>query len=314
MAIVTSKRLYERCLGEPWAVGGFIGYDMEIMQAAIQGGLDQNAPIMVQASCRVVDYAGADRLYALAQAFSLDCGAPVILHLDHGDTVERCEECIDRGFSSVMLDCTGDSYGENVRKTAAVVRYAHAHGAVAEGEILHSVPGAMKYSTSPEEALRYAGDTGCDSLSVCCGNAHGIDPDFPKKLQLEQIAAIHDALPKMPLVLHATSVFDEAFIRRANRVGAGRTQPHNFTLEELQASFALGVCKVNSALDIKILFTTAIREYMLQNPGEMDPRKYLGYAREEVRKHIAQKHRYTFLDSGMAYAAAPDGTETSNGL
>lgn len=298
MAIVTSKNLYAQCLNEPWAVGGFIGYNLEIMQAVIQAGLDTQAPIMVQASCRVIDYAGADRLYAMAQAFSEAYQVPVILHLDHGDTVDRCLECLDHGFSSVMLDCTGDTYEENVRKTRDVVRYAHAHGAVVEGEIFHPIPGAEKYRTTPEEALRYVSDTECDSLSVCCGNAHGIDPDYHKELHLDQIAAIHAVLPDMPLVLHATSVFNEAFTQRANRVGASRKQPFNFRLEDLRASFSLGVCKVNSALDIKILFTTAVREYMLLHPAEMDPRKYLGFAREEIRAHIAEKHCRTFLDSG----------------
>ena len=156
MAIVTSKELYKHCLNESWAVGGFIGYNLEIMQAAIQAGVDEQAPIMVQASCRVIDYAGADRLYAMAQAFSESYQVPIILHLDHGDTVERCLECIDRGFSSVMLDCTDDSYEDNVRKTSEVVRYAHAHGAVVEGEVFHPIPGEEKYSTTPEEALRYA--------------------------------------------------------------------------------------------------------------------------------------------------------------
>lgn len=118
MAIVTSKEVYRKCLTEPWAVGGFIGYDLEIMQAAIEAGIDEQAPIMVQASCRVIDYAGADRLYAMAQAFSSAYGVPVILHLDHGDSVERCKHCIDNGFSSVMLDCSGEPYEEMCERCA----------------------------------------------------------------------------------------------------------------------------------------------------------------------------------------------------
>lgn len=298
MAIVTSKKIYEHCLEQPWAVGGFIGYNLEIMQAVVQAGVDTQAPIMIQTSCRVIDYAGADRLRALAEAFSAAMDVPVILHLDHGDTVERCMHCIDHGFTSVMLDCSGDSYEENVRKTRQVVDYAHRAGAVTEGEVFHPVPGPEKVSTLPEEALRYAKDTLCDSLSVCCGNAHGMDPDYRKRLHMDQIAAIHALLPEMPLVLHATSVFNEAFVARANRVGANRRQPFNFSLEELQAAYSLGVCKINSALDIKILFTTAVREYMLRHPQEMDPRKYLGYAREEIRGHIAAKHEQVFRDAG----------------
>lgn len=300
MGIVTTQALYQRCLDKPWAVGGFIGYNMEIMQAAVDAARDEKAPILIQASCRVVDYAGAGQLYAMASALSQDFGVDIALHLDHGDTVERCKHCIDHGFSSVMLDCTDDCFEENVSKTREVVNYAHSHGAVVEGEVFHPIDGKEKYSTGLEEAIEYVALTQCDSLSVCCGNAHGINPDYPKKLHLDQLAALHQALPNMPFVLHATSVFSKEFIDRANRVGACRPYPINFDLKDLQQSYSLGVCKVNSALDIKILFTTAVREYMLANPREMDPRKYLGFARDELRAHIAEKHRLVFLDSQKA--------------
>ncbi|WP_195376485.1 class II fructose-bisphosphate aldolase [Anaerotruncus rubiinfantis] len=296
MAIVTPEKVYRRCLNDRWAVGGFIGYNLEIMEAAVKAAVDVKAPIMVQASCRVIDYAGADVLYAMAKAYSKRYHTDLILHLDHGDTVERCIACIENGFSSVMLDCAEDPFEENLRKTREVVEYAHRHGAFVEGEVFHPVASPERFETSPEEAVEYVKRTGCDSLAVCCGNAHDIDPLYPKKLHIGQIRKIHEALPEMPLVLHATSIFPDEFIDRANAAGACREKSLNFTLADLQASFQYGVCKVNSALDVKILFTTAIREYMLRNPPQIDPRGYLGYAREEIRKYIAHKHRHVFLD------------------
>lgn len=124
MSIVTSEKIYKRCLNEDWAVGGFIGYDMEIMQASAEAAMAVNAPVMIQNSCRVIDYAGAEFIHRMADAVIEKYGIDLILHLDHGDTVERCKLCIDNGFSSVMLDCIEDSFEENVRKTREVVEYA----------------------------------------------------------------------------------------------------------------------------------------------------------------------------------------------
>ncbi|RGZ01597.1 class II fructose-bisphosphate aldolase [Clostridium sp. AM58-1XD] len=298
MSIVTSKEIYKRCLNEHWAVGGFIGYDMEIMQAAAEAAIAEKAPIMIQASCRVIDYAGVEFLHRMAEAVMEKHGVDLILHLDHGDTVERCKQCIDNGFTSVMLDCINDSFEENVEKTKEVTEYAHARGAVVEGEVCHPVDSPRLYETDVEEAVRYVEQTGCDSLSICCGNAHDMDPDYPKTLDVDKIRRIHEALPDVPLVLHATSIFPEEFVERANKYGACMKQPKNFGVEELQSSFPYGVCKINSALDVKILYTTAIREYMIRNPKNMDPRKYLSYAKNEIITYISYKHREIFKDSG----------------
>ena len=220
MGIVTSEKIYNQCMNENWAVGGFIGYDMEIMQAAVEAAVSVHAPVMIQGSCRVIDYAGVEFIYRMAEAAVEKYNTDLILHLDHGDTVERCKLCIDHGFTSVMLDCTGDSFEENVRKTGEVVEYAHQKGAVVEGEICHPVNNAERFETDVEEAVRYVELTGCDSLSICCGNAHDIAPDYPKKLNVNKIRQIHEAIPKMPLVLHATSIFPEQFVERANKYGA----------------------------------------------------------------------------------------------
>ena len=297
MSIVTSEKIYKRCLNEDWAVGGFIGYDMEIMQASAEAAMAVNAPVMIQNSCRVIDYAGAEFIHRMADAVIEKYGIDLILHLDHGDTVERCKLCIDNGFSSVMLDCIEDSFEENVRKTREVVEYAHARGAVVEGEICHPVEGPKRYETDVEEAVKYVELTGCDSLSICCGNAHDIAPDYPKTLDIEKISQIHKAMPDMPLVLHATSIFPKDFVERANIFGACMKQPLNFGKEELQSTFPYGVCKINSALDVKILYTTAIREYMLRHPQDIDPRKYLGYAKKEVVRYVSHKHCEIFKDN-----------------
>ncbi len=298
--LITSSAIYQKSLSADWAVGGFIGYDMEIMQASARAAGKIHAPVMLQASCRVVEYAGADMLRKMAEACAAELDRDVILHLDHGDSVERCKHCIDNGFTSVMLDSERDGFAENVRKTREVCEYAHARGAVVEGEVFHPIDSPEKYWTDVDEAVEYVDLTGCDSLAFCCGNAHDLPPDHPRKLRVEQIRAIHEALPQMPLVLHGTSILSPEFIARANQFGAGLYHPHNFDLRDIQESFRWGVCKVNSALDIKIAFTTAVRQYMAEHPVEMDPRKYLGYARGVIEDYIAQKHVRVFMDQEKA--------------
>jgi len=296
--IITPDKYYKSALSEGWAVGGFIGYNMEIMQASAWAAQDVDAPIMLQASCRVVDYAGAGMLRKMAEALAEQMERQVILHLDHGDTVERCLHCIDHGFSSVMLDNEFDSFEKNVEKTRIVCDYAHAHGAVVEGEVFHPIDSPDKYWTDVDEAVEYVRLTACDSLAFCCGNAHDLPEDYPRKLHVEQIAAIHKALPDMPLVLHGTSILSPEFVARVNRLGGALNQPYNFSLEDIQESFRHGVCKVNSALDIKLVYTSAVREYMMDAPHQFDPRKYLGHARDAAREYIAWKHKNVFMDDG----------------
>ena len=298
--LITPQEIYRKSLSADWDVGGFIGYNMEIMQASARAAHRIHAPIMLQASCRVVEYAGAEMLRKMAEACADELDRDVILHLDHGDSVELCKHCIDHGFTSVMLDNEKDTFEENVRKTKEVCEYAHARGAVVEGEVFHPTGLPDKYWTDVEEAEEYVRLTGCDSLAFCCGNAHDLPADLPRKLHVEQIRKIHQALPEIPLVLHGTSILSPEFIARANRFGAGLKQPCNFTLEDIQASFRCGVCKVNSALDIKIAFTTAVREYMAEHMDQMDPRKFLGYARSAIEDYIVKKHVQVFMDQDKA--------------
>ena len=301
MGIVTSKAIFERCINDTWAVGGFIGYNMEIMQASVLGALSVNAPVMIQASCRVVEYAGAKMLRKMAEACSEMYNTELILHLDHGDSIDLCKRCLDEGFTSVMLECTEQkNYSQISKETVEVVKYAHQCGAVVEGEVFHSVDNEYRVWTDAKEALNFVSDTDCDSLSISCGNTHGLPSNFPKRLDVEQIQSIHDLLPNMPLVLHATSILKHDLIESINRVGGGVQQPENFKLEELQESFKYGVAKVNSALDIKYVYSAAIREYMLRYPERTDPRTYTGYARDKVMEYIANKHTSVFMDNDKA--------------
>lgn len=300
MNLVNTNYIYQKAMAKDYAIGGFCGYNMEMIQAIIEGAELEKSPVLVQASCRVIDYAGADMIRAITEIAANKASVPVALNLDHGDTVERCIECIDSGFTSVMLDNTGLPFDEQVKRTKAVVDYAHQQGVSVEGEICHKVEGPELYRTSVEEAVKFVELTGCDSLSICVGNAHGQAPDHQKKFDLELLENIHKALPGIPLVLHATSIFSKDFLDKANAYDARLPYSKNFSEANLHTTMPYGVTKINSCMDLKIATTTAIRQYMQENPGEMDPRKYLASARNTLVEHIRYKIRNTFKSSFQA--------------
>lgn len=299
MGIINSKALYQSVFDKECAIGGFCTYDMEMMQSVVRAAELERSPVLLQASCRVIDYAGAKMLRKMAEACAEETDIPLVLHLDHGDTVERCKECIDQGFTSVMLDCTGKSFEEAVEMTSQVTEYAHRYHATVEGEICHPVDQPILYITDVDEAVEFVKRTGCDSLSVCCGNAHDQAPELKKRIDFERLSEIHKALPDVPLVLHATTVFTDQMVERLNEYGAEYPHYCNFAIEDIQKTMSYGVCKINAAMDIKITTTRSIREYMCKNPGNVDPRAYLGYARDEVRDYVRMKIRDIFRSSGL---------------
>lgn len=294
MAIISSTAVLQDALSHHYAIGGFICYDMEMMQAVAHAAKAENSHVLLQASCRADDYAGARFLRKIAEAASEKYGMDYVLHLDHGDSVERCKHCINEGFTSVMLDNTGLPLEENIRLTQEVVAYAHARGVSVEGEVMHPIEGPLMFDTSVEETVTYAEKTGVDSLSICVGNPHGLSHDFPHHLDLRRIEAIHQALPELPLVLHATGLSDRATVEAFNSVGSMKKISEGFPPEELEEAIRLGVAKINCGAEIKMIITTSIRQYMLSHPTVADPRPYLGAARDRVemvvRERLCQFH------------------------
>ena len=214
--IITSKSFYGKCLNEDWAVGGFIGYDMEIMQASARAAHKVKAPVMLQASCRVIDYSGAEMLRKMAEAVADELDSDVVLHLDHGDTVERCLHCIDNGFTSVMLDASLLPFEDNIAATKRVVETAKEYGACVEAElgVVGGNEGGGKgheiQCTDPASADEFCKKTGIDALAVAIGNAHGNYPVAPE-LRLDVLNEIRRNCDT-PLVLHGgTGITPEDF-------------------------------------------------------------------------------------------------------
>lgn len=166
----------------------------------------------------------AEYLIPMAEKASV----PVCVHYDHGLTFERCMEALKLGFTSVMYDCSTESYEENVKKVAEMVKICHAMGVTVEGELGHvgDNAGAGKlenpsdYFTDPDMAVDFVQKTGVDSLAVAVGNAHG-DYAFPPKLDFERIDVISKKTD-LPLVLHGGSGLADDDFRTAVKLGVSK--------------------------------------------------------------------------------------------
>jgi len=284
MPLVAMKPLLAAAEAKKYAVGAFNCNNMEIVQAIIGAAEDEHAPVIIQASQGAIKYAGLEYIVALTRIAAELAKVPVALHLDHGTSFEQCQQCIEKGFTSVMIDGSKHTLKENITLTKQVLAAARPAGVSVEGE-LGKITGteddifiSEKESmyTDPQEAKYYVEQTGVDALAIAIGTAHGQYKGEPK-LDLERLSEI-DRLVSAPIVLHGSSgVPDEA----------------------ISEAIARGVRKVNIDTNIREAFMAALSGALAEKPHELDPRKALAPAREAAREIIRAKMRL-FGSSGQA--------------
>ena len=277
MPLIGPKEMFAAAYAGRYAVGAFNVNNMEIVQGIMQAASEEKSPVILQVSSGARSYAGQKYLMKLVEAaLAEDPSVPVVVHLDHGSSFELCRDCIDGGFTSVMIDGSHLPYEENIALTKQVVEYAHPRGIWVEAElgklagVEEHVSNADHVYTDPDQAVDFVERTGCDSLAVAIGTSHGAYKfKGEAKLDFERLEEIGKRLPGYPLVLHGASGLPDSDIRRA---------------------ISLGVCKVNVATELKIAFSDALKTYFLENPGANDPRHYMTPAKaamkEVVRKVI----------------------------
>jgi fructose-bisphosphate aldolase class II len=275
MALVTAKELLAtRPQGR--AVGGFNVHNMEDVQAVIWAAEELQTPVIVMASESTVKYAGAAFIASLVRTAAEQVRVPVALQLDHGHTVEIVKECIDHGFTSVMIDGSRLPFSENVALTREVVKLAHAHGVSVEAELGRvggkeddmDVAAHEAFLTNPDEAVEFVRLTGIDILAPAIGTAHGLYKGRPKLdfARLQEIAGKVD----VPLVLHGGS---------------------DLPAEVLHETIRCGIAKVNIGTDLKYAITDGIKAYLKDNPEEFEPRKVFGAARDAGKRLVMEKIR-----------------------
>ena len=315
IGLVNTREMFKKAVNGGYAIPAFNFNNMEQMQAIIQAAVETKSPVILQVSKGARDYANPTLLRYMAEgaveyAKELGCPNPqIVLHLDHGDSFETCKSCIDMGFSSVMYDGSALPYEENIKISRQVVEYAHKYDVTVECElgvlagVEDEVASEVSHYTKPEEVIDFATSTGCDSLAISIGTSHGAykfkpeqckrDPEtgrlVPPPLAFNVLHEIEKKLPGFPIVLHGSSSVPQEYVDIINAHGGKLPDAVGIPEEQLREASKSAVCKINIDSDSRLAMTAAIRKVFDEKPGEFDPRKYLGPARDEMKKLYMHK-------------------------
>ena len=299
LGLVNTKDMFAKAMKGGYAIPAYNFNNMEQMQAIIKAAVETKSPVILQVSKGARAYADKYILRNMARgaveyAHELGCDIPIVLHLDHGPNFEVAKDCIDNGFSSVMIDGSALPYDENVALTKKVVEYAHAHDVTVEAElgVLGGVEEdvsaeASKY-TKPEEVIDFTQKTGCDSLAISIGTSHGRCKFTP-----EQCTRREDGtLVPPPLAFDVLAEIEKFGGKIPNSVGIPE--------EQLRKAAKSAVCKINVDSDGRLAMTAAIRKHLVEHPEDFDPRQYLSDARDELVKMYSEKNVNVFGSAGHA--------------
>ena len=311
MPLVTTKEMFKKAYEGGYAIGAFNVNNMEIVQGITRAAKKLNAPVILQCSAGARKYASHGYLVAMVKAAAEETGLPIALHLDHGPNFETCKECIDGGFTSVMIDGSSLPFEENIAVTKKVVEYAHAHGVVVEGELgtLAGVEDDVQvdaddaFYTSPEEAYEFVKATGVDSLAIAIGTSHGaykFKPGQNPELRFDILNEVSEKLPGFPIVLHGASSVNQDHIKIINEFGGQMPDAIGIPEDMLRKASSLAVCKINVDSDIRIAMTAALRKHLSENPTQFDPRQYLTPARDLIQEVVEHKIKDVFGSDNKA--------------
>jgi fructose-bisphosphate aldolase, class II len=315
LGLVNTRAMFARAINGGYAIPAFNFNNMEQLQAIIKASSETKSPVILQVSKGARNYANQTLLRYMAEgavqyAKELGCNHPeIVLHLDHGDSFELCKSCVDMGFSSVMIDGSALPYDENVALTKKVVDYAHQYDVTVEGElgVLAGVEDEVKaeqsHYTRPEEVIDFTHKSGVDSLAISIGTSHGAykfkpeqctrDPKtgrlVPPPLAFDVLDAIMVKLPGFPIVLHGSSSVPQEYVDIINKFGGKLPDAVGIPEEQLRKAAKSAVCKINIDSDSRLAFTAAVRRVFAEKPGEFDPRKFCGPARDEMEKMYRHK-------------------------
>ena len=308
MALVTTKKMFEKAYKGQYSIGAFNVDTFETFQAVIEAAKLEKSPVIIQITENVIKYIGPKYLMMMAKIAGEEEGVEIALHLDHGKTVDVCKYCVDLGFTSVMIDASAYDFETNIKMTKEVVDYAHAKGVVVESE-LGAITGIEddstvedKYGhfTHPDDVVEFVNRTGIDSLAIAIGTAHGAfkyKPGEKPALRFDILEEIEERLPGFPLVLHGSSSVPQDKLALVNKYGGKMKEAIGIPEPMLREASRHAVCKINVGTDLRVCWTGKIREYFTLHPEEFEIRKYQGPAREDVREMVRDKMRNVFGSS-----------------
>lgn len=313
LGLVNTKELFAKAHAGRYAIPAFNFNNMEQMQAIVQACVATKSPVILQVSSGARKYANQTLLRYMAQgaceyAKELGVNVPIVLHLDHGDSLELCKSCVDFGFSSVMIDGSALPFEKNIELASQVVEYAHKYDVTVEGElgVLAGIEDEVSHEhssyTDPEDVEKFVKSTGVDSLAISIGTSHGaykFKPEqctknaagilVPPPLRFDILEEVEKRIPGFPIVLHGASSVPQEYVSKINENGGKLVAAVGIPEEQLRKAATLGVDKINIDSDGRLAMTAAVREVFAQKPAEFDPRKYLGPARDELKKLYMHK-------------------------
>ncbi len=303
MPLVNSKEMFKKAYEGGYAIGAFNVNNMEVIQGITEAAKECNSPIILQVSAGARKYAKPCYLVKLVEAALIDTNLPIVLHLDHGDSFELCKDCIDSGFTSVMIDGSKLSFEENVALTKKVCDYAHNlpdRYVTVEGELgkLAGIEDAVNVSdedaqfTDPNEVEEFVKRTGVDSLAIAIGTSHGaykFKPGQKPRLRFDILEEVSRRLPGFPIVLHGASSVIPEYVKIINENGGNMPDAIGIPEDMLRKAASMAVCKINIDSDLRLAMTAGVRKVFHDHPDYFDPRQYLGVGRDNVRALVKHK-------------------------
>ena len=334
MPLISMRQLLDHAAENDYGVPAFNVNNLEQIRAIMEGAQQMNSPVIIQASAGARKYSGPIFIKYLMQAAVEEFPTiPIVIHQDHGGTPDECRECIELGFTSVMMDGslladqkTPSNFEYNVKVTKETVEIAHSKGVSVEGELgcLGSLEtgtgekedgvgaeGVLTHSqllTDPEEAAEFVDQTNVDCLAIAIGTSHGAykftKPPTGKVLAIKRIKDIHTKIPNTHLVMHGSSSVPKELLDIINQNGGEIIETYGVPVKEIQEGIKHGVRKVNIDTDLRLAATAAIRKYFNDNPNQFDPRKYLIESKNEM-KNIVIKRLTEFKSADQASKIKP---------
>jgi tagatose 1,6-diphosphate aldolase GatY/KbaY len=257
MPLVDSRKMLLDAQKGGYAVGAFNAENMEMIKAIIAAAEELKAPVMIQTTPSTIKYGTSATFAAIVKAEAARASVPVCLHLDHGSSYDLVVECIDQGYTSVMIDGSHENFEDNIAVTKKAVEYAKTKGIPVEAELgkvggkEDDLEAEADTNTDPKQAVEFVERTGVDSLAVAIGTAHGFYVGTPV-LDKERLSAIAKVV-SIPLVLHGASGISD---------------------EEVADCVRRGICKVNFATELRAAFTDACKKLYNENPDTFDPKAF----------------------------------------
>jgi len=329
LGFVNTREMFKKAITGKYAIPAYNFNNMEQIQAIIIACLETQSPVILQVSSGARKYTNQTLLQFMAQgavAMMKDMARekglkeiPVALHLDHGDTFELCKSCVETGFSSVMIDGSHHTFNDNVELTKKVVDYAHQYDVTVEGElgvlagIEDEVSAEKSTYTQPEEVIDFVGKTGVDSLAISIGTSHGANkfrPEqctknedgiyIPPELRFDILKQVEKKIPGFPIVLHGSSSVPVEAVRIINSNGGALKDSVGIPEDQIKQATKSAVCKVNIDSDGRLWMTAAVRKHLNDKPGDFDPRKFLGPAREALITMYKHKNEDMLGSAGKA--------------